>query len=217
MIQDEKKYTPALKFEGLNSLYAELLPLIPSYRRVLKQLIRQADLQPDQKALDVGCGPGFLLRLIKTRYPSTKACGVDIDDDMLEMARKKSREAKLAIPYLQSSADSLPFPDASFDHVFASLLFHHLPLADKQNTILELYRVLKDGGQVHILDFGRPKNSFAKIGFVALQVFDGIANVRPHGKDMFENLLCLSPFPQVRLTNQFNTPLGTLYTYQLIK
>lgn len=203
MVQDKKTYAPALKFARLNLLYAELLPLVPQYKDFLEQLIKQATLQPNQKVLDIGCGPGVLLRMLKTSHPTVEAFGLDIDAGMLQIAQDKSKKESLAISYIQGSSTDLPFSDTSFDHVFASLFFHHLPMIEKQKTILEIYRVLKDSGHVHILDFGRPKNFFAKIGFVALQLFDGIDNVRPHGKDKFENLLCLSPLPSYPLDQSF--------------
>lgn len=217
MAYKEKQYTSALKFDWLTPLYAYVMPLFPQYRRLLDQLIKQAPIHAGQRILDVGCGPGEFLRRLKIYYPAIDAVGLDIDSHILKIAEEKSKEEKQSIDYIQGSSNELPFSDTSFHLVFSTLLFHHLSMAEKEQTLSEIYRILKEDGQAHILDFGPPRNSAINVGFLALQIFDGIENVRPHGKNKFIDLMLASPFSHVRLTDHFDTPIGTLYAYQLIK
>jgi ubiquinone/menaquinone biosynthesis C-methylase UbiE len=51
-------------------------------------------------------------------------------------------------------ADALDYPDASFDRVFSSFMFHHLAREEKEATLRAVRRVLKPGGSLHLLDFG---------------------------------------------------------------
>jgi ubiquinone/menaquinone biosynthesis C-methylase UbiE len=53
----------------------------------------------------------------------------------------------------------LGYPAASFDRVFSSFMFHHLERDVKESTLREIRRVLKDGGRLHLLDFGGPESA----------------------------------------------------------
>ncbi len=57
----------------------------------------------------------------------------------------------------------LPYPDASFDRVLSSIMIHHLKTPDKERTAREVYRVLKPGGQLHVIDFGKPATFYGKL------------------------------------------------------
>lgn len=90
---------------------------------------------PHEKHLDVGCGDGVRIRLVK---PEGEIIGVDLDEGMLEAAGKRG------ITAFRESAESLHFPDESFDLVTAIEVFEHL-----EHPVLafaEIYRVLKPRG-----------------------------------------------------------------------
>ena len=53
-------------------------------------------------------------------------------------------------------ADGLPYDDDAFDCVTSSFMFHHLDLGVKRGTLREAHRVLKPGGELHLIDFGGP-------------------------------------------------------------
>jgi ubiquinone/menaquinone biosynthesis C-methylase UbiE len=58
---------------------------------------------------------------------------------------------------------SLPYPDASFDRVLSSLMIHHLKTPDKEKTAREIFRILKPGGELHVIDFGEPRTLYGKL------------------------------------------------------
>jgi ubiquinone/menaquinone biosynthesis C-methylase UbiE len=69
----------------------------------------------------------------------------------------------IAVTFDQGMASKLPYPDASFDRVLSSLMIHHLKTPDKEKAAHELYRILKPGGQLHIIDFGKPRTFYGKL------------------------------------------------------
>jgi ubiquinone/menaquinone biosynthesis C-methylase UbiE len=119
-------------------------------------LLEQAAVSPGHRVLDIGCGTGSLLVLIKRQYPDVEVIGLDPDPGALLRAKRKGRRAALSIHLDQGFADELPYPDGSFDRVFSSFMFHHLQAADKEKTLREVRRVLKPGAVLHLLDFATP-------------------------------------------------------------
>jgi ubiquinone/menaquinone biosynthesis C-methylase UbiE len=71
---------------------------------------------------------------------------------MLFMAERKAEAAGLNIQWCHGNAEQTGFPDASFDLVTASLLFHEVPPAGSRSILRESFRLLQPGGEVLILD-----------------------------------------------------------------
>jgi ubiquinone/menaquinone biosynthesis C-methylase UbiE len=107
--------------------------------------------------LDVGCGTGSLAVLIKRVFPGVEVVGLDPDESALARAARKARRARAAIQFDRGFSDALDYPAASFDCVFSSFMFHHLERHDKESTLREIRRVLKDDGNLHLLGFGGPE------------------------------------------------------------
>jgi len=82
--------------------------------------------------------------------------GLDPDPRALARGERKAMAAAVSIRFDQGFANALPYADASFDRVFSSLMFHHLPHNAKLATLGEVRRVLKPGGSLHLLDFVEP-------------------------------------------------------------
>lgn len=100
--------------------------------------------------LDVGCGTGQLLRLLSASLPQgSELVGVDPAPGMVAVARGiPELGGRLRIE--QTAAESLPFPDGSFDVVVSSVSFHHW--ADQQAGLCECARVLRPGGSLVLAD-----------------------------------------------------------------
>jgi ubiquinone/menaquinone biosynthesis C-methylase UbiE len=84
--------------------------------------------------------------LIKRLHTDTDVIGLDPDPRALAGVRRKAERARLSILFDQGFSDRLPYPDASFDRVFPSFMFHHLRADDRATTLSEVWRVLKPGG-----------------------------------------------------------------------
>jgi ubiquinone/menaquinone biosynthesis C-methylase UbiE len=121
-----------------------------------------ADLQPESVVLDVGCGTGTLLLAAAERVgPSGALHGIEPSPEMAAYARHKAEAHRVPLKVVEGSADSLPYPPASFDAVLCTLVFHHLPRSMHEGAIREMRRVLRPGGRAVIVDWQRPK-SFAR-------------------------------------------------------
>jgi ubiquinone/menaquinone biosynthesis C-methylase UbiE len=148
-----RTYIPAAGHDWSLPFYDPLLKLLGGDSARLA-LVRQAALQPAHRVLEVGCGTGTLLMLIKREHPGVSATGLDPDNRALARARQKADAASVPIQFHRGFSDSLPYADRSFDRVFSSFMFHHLKnIEEKQRTLAEIRRVLKPGGRLHLLDF----------------------------------------------------------------
>ena len=163
MSTTNEEYIPALSYRFLTPFYDFIQKYVVRDVRYKSQLIEQANIQPGQHVLDLGCGTGTLAMMAKQAQPSAEVSGLDADSDMLKVANYKKNQAKLNVKFDVGFTNDLPYPDASFDRVLSSIMIHHLKTPDKEKTAREVYRVLKPGGQLHIIDFGKPVTWYGKM------------------------------------------------------
>ena len=147
-----RTFLPAAGVDFLLPLYDPMVKLLGA-DRARKKLFDQASVQPHHRVLDVGCGTGTLAVAIKGWLPGAEVVGLDPDPKALARSRRKAERAGVSIRFDQGFANTLPYTDGSFDRVFSSLMFHHLPQDAKFATMREVRRVLKPGGSLHLLDF----------------------------------------------------------------
>ena len=145
-------YLPAAGRDFLLPLYDPLVKLLGA-DRARKKLFDQAGVQPQHRILDIGCGTGTFAVAIKSWLPNADVVGLDPDPKAVARGRRKADRAAVSIRFDEGFANAMPYPDASFDRVFSSLMFHHLPHDAKLPTLQEISRVLKPGGSLHLLDF----------------------------------------------------------------
>lgn len=115
--------------------------------------------------LDVATGTGdVVLSLVRDNPRIQMAYGVDLAQEMLEIARAKIKSEGLHSKIMLERADgqSLPFLNDTFDAVTISFGIRNIP--DLRMALLEMYRVLKKGGRVIILEFSLPHNPLLRIG-----------------------------------------------------
>lgn len=147
-----KAYLPAADHDWLLPLYDLFVKLLGG-ETARKTLLDQATIQPGFRVLDIGCGTGTLAILIKRLHPLMDVVGLDPGPRELARAKQKARRAGISIPLNQGFADELPYKNASFDRVFSTFMFHHVPLDKQEKTLSEVRRVLTPGGCFHMLDF----------------------------------------------------------------
>lgn len=156
--QSKRSFLPAAGHDVFLPLYDPLTALFGG-NRARKRLVENANLQAAQNILDIGSGTGTVSISIKKDYPNIKIIGIDPDPKALARARKKADRAGVSIQFDQGFSDQLPYPDASFDRVISTLMFHHLKEAEKEKTLHEVRRVLNAHGSFHLLDFVRSKDN----------------------------------------------------------
>lgn len=125
----------------------EKLAATPDMAAQRGALLEMLDLSEGQHVLDVGSGNGILVReILGIVGPSGRACGIDSSKPMIEIATAICPNGR----FFQANATDLPFEDRSFDVVTASQLLCFVAEVDK--ALSEMFRVLKPGGYLVILD-----------------------------------------------------------------
>ncbi|HZJ23016.1 MAG TPA: methyltransferase domain-containing protein [Anaerolineales bacterium] len=163
MTKANEEYIPALGLRILTPFYDFIQKWIVRDKRYKSRLIEQAQIQPGMRVMDLGCGTGTLAIMAKRAQPNAELVGLDADPEMLKMAYTKKDQENLDVKFDVGFTNDLPYPDASFDRVLSSIMIHHLKTPDKEKTAREIYRVLKPGGQLHVIDFGKPSTFYGKL------------------------------------------------------
>jgi ubiquinone/menaquinone biosynthesis C-methylase UbiE len=129
-------------------------------RGATEALLNEANIQPGQKVLDLASGVGDpALRIASLVGPSGHVTATDLGPGMMSLAAELAAQQNLPnIEFREAAAESLPFPDASFDVVtcrFGAMFF-----PDLHKALLECRRVLKPGGKVVFIVWGVREQPF---------------------------------------------------------
>ena len=207
--KSEQSFLPAAGWDWLLPIYDPFVKLLGG-EAVRKQLLEQAQLQPDHNALDVGCGTGTLAILTRKLHPDVAVTALDPDVKALTRARRKAFRAGVSIQFDQGLGDRLPYPAATFDRVFSSLMYHHIPPELKSAVLREVHRVLKPNGEFHLCDFN--SDGSGGRGFLLR-----ISHARELLKDSPEarvlELLQQAGFAECRKTGSRGMVVGTVAYY----
>lgn len=125
-----------------------------SWRR---RLVKKVCAAKSSEVLDLACGTGDVTLSLAKK--GIKVTGMDISEKMLDIAKSKKHSVG-EIAFINAPADSIPFPDDSFDAVtisFGIRNFDHRP-----KCIEEIHRIIRPGGIVAILEFTIPQNKLWK-------------------------------------------------------
>lgn len=128
-------------------------------------ILESIDFKRGCKVLDIGCGTGDLLIELRNRIGDDyELCGIDTSDKKIIKA-KKSQE-KFNIKFEKGSIENIQYQDNYFDVILSTFAFHHMTMDVMENGVKEIKRVLKEGGQLLIIDIGKPANLYSK--FISL-------------------------------------------------
>lgn len=206
----DAKYVYAMRFQFLTALYDPLIARFMPEQEMREKVADRANPPDGSCILDVGCGTGTLMLLMRKKYPSVFISGVDGDTQILSQAREKAKQEKAGITFQLSRAEKLPFKDNSFDRVTSSLVFHHLTPAGKKQALSEIHRILKPEGRFLLMDWGKPDSIWMKMAFFFVRLADGFENTEENAKGKIPELMEGAGFLDVTQTYQKNTLMGTV-------
>jgi len=148
-------------FSGIAKRYDLLNHLLSGnvdkrWRRIVAERVREKISSSRARVLDVACGTGDL-SLALFEITGARVVGTDFCRPMLEIAAQKSSHP---IPWIEGDALHLPFHDGSFEAV--TIAFGLRNLANFEQGLAELRRVLTPGGWAAVLEFSRPTNAMLR-------------------------------------------------------
>jgi demethylmenaquinone methyltransferase / 2-methoxy-6-polyprenyl-1,4-benzoquinol methylase len=125
-----------------------------------KKAIRELDSVKPRTILDVATGTADMPVMMMKFLSPERIVGIDISEGMLDLGRQKIAKAGLqqSICLQKGDAEEIAFPDSSFDGITVSFGVRNFQNLEK--GISEMYRVLKPGGKLVILEFSRPEKGF---------------------------------------------------------
>jgi len=121
----------------------------------LSRLARGITPKREGIVLDLACGTGILFPKLAGKFKTV--VGLDYSLPMLKVAKRKGIKNTYLV---RGDALKLPFKDETFDTVVVSLGLRHFP--DLELSLKEIRRVLKEGGELHVLEVGIPQNPLLK-------------------------------------------------------
>ncbi len=140
------------EFDGWSDSYdasiLQKLLFVPSHNFILGE-IGDAALRPF-RLLDIGCGTGNFVRRVLKEHPVAEVWGLDFSRKMIAAGRQRIAGSESRIQFVQADSESLPLDDNKFDLVTCSNSFHHYP--NQAAAVFEMYRVLRPGGRLMIID-----------------------------------------------------------------
>lgn len=151
-------YSVAPKYDLMNDLMSFGL------HRVWKRItIAEAALRPGHSVLDVASGTGDLaMAFAKIVGPTGKVVMTDINENMLAVGRDRLTDEGIVgnVEYVLADAENLPFATNEFDCI--TIAFGLRNVTQKENALKSMFRVLKPGGKLLILEFSHPDTPLVK-------------------------------------------------------
>lgn len=158
-------------------------------RHIWAQLAATSGAAPGDRVLDIGCGTGyFAAHLAPLVLPGGSVAGIDPSPSMTAYADAHSPEH---CSFTVAGAEQLPFADSVFDLAVSSLAFHHIPHMLWPQSMVEIFRVLRPGGVLFLVDFRPPH---APLPVRRLLALTGAEHVLDDPRDRLRKLVIQTGF-----------------------
>lgn len=209
-------FTPALGQHWLTPLYDVAIKALTRENVWRRALANQVDSREGDKIIDVGCGTGTFLTLLADQAPKARLVGIDPDPQVLARARLKAGKAGAKIEFIQGFlSEDVVTKTGLVTKVVSSLVFHQVPLAEKLRILKLMRRVLVEGGEAHIADYGAQTSPLMRWLFRrTVQSLDGRENTQPNADGVLPGLMREAGFLQVAERTKIPTPTGSISIYR---
>ncbi len=169
-------------------------------RRFRKQVIGELGVKAGHRFLEICCGTGTLSLIAAEN--GAEVTGIDLAENMLRVAAEKAEKKGLKAVFEQHNAEDIKLADGSFDRILISFGLHELPLEAQKNTLREIKRLLKPGGQAMIVDYG-PSYGLPGVVYRLLLRFTEEPTVRQFIKEDLIKMLHEAGFSSTSLTYRY--------------
>ena len=177
-------------------------------QEVLDRLGRMCGDLGGRTALDVATGTGHVA--LHLAPMAERVIGLDLTRRMLDLAREEASKRSLAnVAWVWGDVRSLPFPDDSFHAVTCRRAPHHFP--DVHGALIEMARVLKDGGALVIDDRSVPDDDAVDRTMNHLDLLHDRSHVREYGRKEWEAMLLKAGLKDIQVQEyRRHLPLSTM-------
>lgn len=200
-------FAPALGFDILTPLYAPMAKILQPVRR---RLVERAAIEPGMDVLDLGCGPGDLVLLVKRAQPSASVVGLDVDPKIQAIARSRTDAAGADIDLRIGRIEDVDLPPGSFDRVLSSFVLHHLSDVEKLSALRAAHDLLRHGGQLHVLDIGRPHSALMRLAVPLYRLTHGSDRIAGNLAGRIPDLISQAGFVDIAEKEHGSSPVGEL-------
>lgn len=140
-------------------------------RRLRRYIVDLIDPQPGERIIDVCSGTGTLSIMLAERLTEAgEVVGIELSSAQIQVARKKRMPGNLV--FVEGDAQKIAYRDGYFDKgvIFGAL--HELPREVRAKVLLELHRLVKDGGTIVVLEHNRPAGKWRRVLYDFLERFN---------------------------------------------
>jgi ubiquinone/menaquinone biosynthesis C-methylase UbiE len=211
---DGDDFTPALGRSAWTGFYDLAIALMTREGRWRRAFLDQIAPRSGELIVDVGCGTGTLALALKQRAPGARVIGIDPDERVLALARRKAGQAGVEIEFLRAFArDASSVGVANADKAISSLVFHQTPIAEKSAGLAAMFALLRPGGELHVADYGLQRTALMRRLFRIVQKLDGFENTEPNALGVLPTLMPKCGFEHVAERTVVPTPSGSISIY----